>query len=340
MAFDETRLFLWSGGAIAASGVLWFLPGLNVLSAVAAAAGLILIVARLGYVRAILASVFAAAIVLLIGSLTMGQLGASVNAAIYVVVVIIPGVAMGVAARGFASPARTIWYGFVPILFLLVFLVAYYPEFVDAIPTILRQVNARVVDTIERNPSLDRMLSDEYGPDIEAREQFLKEIDDLIVFFLRIMPGIIVVGFLSILVLGLTAAGYIAAKINLMIPRLRPFHLWRASDWWLIPTAVGLALAIISRDEFWKYAGGNMLVVTGLIYSTAGLAVVEAFLRRIRMPLVARLIVYIIPMIILPIGMILSLFMAVLGLMDSRFNLRREDNEKNDNFDEITDIKE
>ena len=337
-ATDETKLFLRSSGAIAASGVLWFVPGLNALSMVAAVAGMILIVARLGYLRAILTSGIAGAIVYFVGSLTMGQLGAAVGAGVFLLIVIIPGIAMGIAARAFATPARTIWLGLIPIIFLLVLLAAYYRDIVRLIPDVLRQVNAQITDTIERNPSLDKMLSDQYGPNIEARERFLKEVDNFIIFFFKIMPGTMVVGFISILVLGLMAAGHVSSKINLMIPRFRPFYLWRASDWWLLPTAAGLALAILGRDNFWKYAGGNVLVITGNIYAVAGLAVVEAFFRRLSMPIIVRLIIYVIMLILfMPVGMAI---LAVLGLMDSRFNFRRENDDKNENFNEITDVKE
>jgi uncharacterized protein YybS (DUF2232 family) len=340
MALEETKLFYWGSGAIAVSGVLWFLPGFNAIAAIMAVAGLILITARLGYMRAVLASVIALAIIFSIGSLTMRQGGAFFIAAIYAIIVITPGIVMGAAARGFSGPVKTIWHGFIPILLLLILASAFYREIAASIPAIIGQTNSQVSDMLDRNPSLDKLLSDEYGSGIEGREKLMKELDEFFILFVRMMPGLFVIGFLSILVLGLMIAGSIGARIRVMIPRLPPFYLWRASDWWLVPTAIGLALAILSKNDYFKYAGGNMLVIVAGIYSITGLSVLEALLRRLSIPVGVRLIIYIIPIILAPIGLVFMAALTIVGLLDSRFNFRRENNDKNENFDEITDDKE
>ena len=198
MAIDETRLFLWSGGAIAASGVLWFVPGLNAVSMVVAVAGMILIIARLGYMRAILASAIATAIAYFVGSLTMGLLGAGISSGVFLLIVIFPGIAMGIAARAFASPASTIWMGMIPLLLLLVLLAAYYQDIGRIMPDVLRQVKAQVNDAIERNPGLDRMLSDQYGSNNETRERILKEVDKFIIFFFTFIFNVIIIFFIIV----------------------------------------------------------------------------------------------------------------------------------------------
>ncbi len=194
-------------------------------------------------------------------------------------------------------------------------------------PRFIDQLNAGLETAIDQSPRLSKAITEQYGPEPGAREKFLEEMDGLFVFLIRLMPGTIVVGFLAIIMLGLAAAGSMASRLKLMIPRFPPFHLWRANDWWLLPTVIGLALAIFARDDFWRYFGGNILVVTGNVYSLVGLAVLEAFLRRLSIPPFMRVIFYII-MVLMSIFSLV--FLAVLGLADSRFNFKRESLDRDD----------
>jgi uncharacterized protein YybS (DUF2232 family) len=116
-------------------------------------------------------------------------------------------------------------------------------------------------------------------------------------------------------------AGNIGSRIGVMLPRFRPFYLWRASDWWLLPTAAGLALVIFGPNELWQYTGGNILVVTGNIYAVAGMAVTESFFRRLAIPNFMRIVFYVIMLLLFVAGLV---FLAALGLADSRFNFNRD----------------
>jgi hypothetical protein len=323
MASVETRIFLWGALCVASSGLLWPAPVLGVLSMVAGIAALVLVISRLGYLRAILISLTALTMSLSINSLTMESGAAMAFSLIYLVIVILPGFAMGSSARRFLSPAKTIWNGLVPVLVLFVVLMAFYAEFTRGLPSVMNTINMEVTRTIQDSSYLSRMIEKEYGSDPAAVDEFVKDLDNLILIFVKFSPGILMGAFLTIITIALVSAGYVGSKLGLMIPRLRPFHLWRAGDWWLLPTAAGLALAIFAGNEFWVYAGLNMLVVTGIIYGVCGLAVVEAAFKRFSIPLIIRLIIYLV-LVIIPISL------AVTGLLDSRFRFRRESNDRNE----------
>jgi len=317
-----------SGAVVACSGLIWLIPGLNVLSAIAAIAGLILITARFGYSRALVSSSVGIIAAIFFGSLTMEQDFAILNAAAYLIMAIIPGIAMGVAARGFYSPARTIYYGMAPALLPILLCGLFYGEIQRSVPVILNQVKSDVVQTLDSYPILNKMVSQTYGADGEAREHFFEQVDKIVALSIKIAPGLFFAGFLTNVVLGLFIAGHFGSKVGLMLPRFRPFHTWRASDWWFLPTAAGLALIVFSRGDFWQFAGANILIVTANIYAATGFAVIVAFFRRFSVPLIFRLIFYIIIFLSMLAGL---LALAILGLVDSRFNFRRETVEKEEN---------
>jgi uncharacterized protein YybS (DUF2232 family) len=317
----EGKLFFYGGAAVSASGLMWFIPGLNAVFSIAAIAALILIVTRLGYARATIISLAGLVLVMLITSLDLGALFGALNGAIFAITVIAPGIAMGMASRGFSSPIRTVWYGFIPILILFGLLLIFYTDILNSLPAMLKEVNSYMTTKLENNPAISKMFSDQNNPDIDTPQKFIDKLDKTIIFFVKIMPGTIIVGYLIMIVLSLVFAGTIASRIGVMLPRLQPFYLWRASDWWLLPTAIGLALVIFSGNDFWRYFGGNILVITGNIYAIAGLAVMEAIFRRMSLPVPIRIVFYIITLLLFMIGLV---FLAILGLADSRFNFRRD----------------
>jgi uncharacterized protein YybS (DUF2232 family) len=323
MPSQETRLFALAGAAVCASGLFWIVPGLNILSSIAAIAGLILVVLRLGYFRAFMVSLAGVVFVAADSSLIFGGLLGAVNVAIFLLAVVAPGIAMGIAARSFASPVKTVWYGCLPIIFLFGMLMVFYSDMVGNLPTILRQVNTSMAATIDDSPALSKMIEEQYGQAGDGRDKFLAYIDKLIIFLAKMIPATIIIAYLSVIIISLTVAGKVAARFNLMVPRFRPFHLWRASEWWLLPTAVGLALAIFAPGDFWRYFGGNILLISGSIYAFTGLAFLDSIIKRISASPLVRMIFFVIILILS--GMVIGLiFLAVLGLADSRFRFTRE----------------
>lgn len=326
---DETRLFLWGGSALAGSGLLWAFPGLNGLGAIAGIAGLTLVIARLGYGRGMMISFLGLLIAMAACSLALGSLAGILSGILFAIVVILPGMAMGNASRNFASATKTVWRGLLPILILMVCLAFFYPDIIKNLPESVKGVNVTIMNTVQSNPDLSKMVAAQYGNGADWQDKFLAEADKLIEFIIKILPGTLIIGFIAIVVASLAVTGAVASRFKLMVPRFRPFHLWRASDWWLLPTVLGLAFVVFAPNDLWRFLGGNMLLVCGNIYAVVGLAVTEAFFKRLFMPKLFRIGFYIIALVISVFSLI---FFALLGLADSRFNFKREiENIENEN---------
>lgn len=326
---DETRLFLWGGSALAGSGLLWAFPGLNGLGAIGGIAGLTLVIARLGYGRGMMISLLGLLLAIGACSLTLGNLGGILSGTFFAIVVILPGIAMGNASRNFASATKTVWRGLLPILILLVSLAFFYPSIVHGLTASVKAWNADLLKQIQSYPELSGIFAARYANASDWQNQFATDLGKLSDFLIKILPGTLIIGFIAIVVASLAITGTIASRYKLMVPRFRPFHLWRASDWWLLPTVLGLASVVFAPNDFWRFFGGNMLLVCGNIYAVVGLAVTEAFFKRLFMPRMFRVVFYIIALLISVFSLI---FFAILGLADSRFNFKREiENIENEN---------
>jgi uncharacterized protein YybS (DUF2232 family) len=261
------------------------------------------------------------------GSLPLGYEAGLVNAGIFALTVVAPGLAMGYASRTLSSPAKAVIYGLFPILVFLVIISFFYAAIMRDMSTTMNQINASVTKIVSDSPNFSRMIAAQYGAGADGQQKFLAEMDRVIEFFLKIMPGTLFAGFLAILVISLGIAGSLAPRLRLIMPRFKPFYLWRANDWWLLPTVLGLALVVVAKNDLWRYLGGNVLMISGNVYAVVGLAVTEAFLKRFNVPSVVRMIFYVLMILTSVLGLV---FFALLGIADSRFNFKRETLDRED----------
>jgi hypothetical protein len=327
MSSKEAKLLLWSGAAAGGSGILWSFPILNVASAIPAIAGLILVVSRLGYLRAFWVSLSALFLAVMVGYAIKGIELAVFGAIVISMLVIFPGLAMGIAARSFSAPLKTVLLGCIPILLIIAMSLIFYSNLEIITTDIVRNFNATITTYFDDNPSMSALLTQRYGVEVDAREKFLEEMDKFLTFIISVLPGFMIFGFIAIILIGLMLAGKIAPPLGIMVPQLRPFYLWKASEWWLLPTVIGLSLLLFGGASG-KYLGSNTLIVTGHVYAFCGLSYIESFFHRISAPMIIRIAVYILLLLGSLPGMI---FLAVFGLLDSRFKFRRENADPGEN---------
>jgi uncharacterized protein YybS (DUF2232 family) len=320
----EKRLTLFGGLAVAGSGLCWIIPGINAIVSVAAIAGLALITARLGFSRGMALALAGIVAALVVCSLTMGFQAGFASAGVYVLVVTGPGLMMGRASRNLAGPWTAVVHGLIPLAALLTLFLYLYPMMLDNLPGMVEDLHEATRRAVEESPLLTDMIASNYGSAEEPVEAFLKDTDEAARFVVRVMPAIIALGFLAMIVAAMAVANHVSSKLKLIFPHLPPFHLWRASGWWLLPTVAGLVPVVFSNDGFWFYMGLNLLIVTGHVYALVGLAVVESFFRRIMIPVPIRIILYV---VMLLTSLISFFFLAMLGLADSKFNFARENEE-------------
>jgi hypothetical protein len=321
MLSDEKRLSLFGGLALAGSGLCWMIPGINAVTSVAAIAGLALILARLGIGRGMLLALMGIVSALIVCSLTMGVPAGLASAGVYVLTVTGPGLMMGRASRNLAGPWAAVIHGLIPMAVLLVMFLYVYPELLDNLPAMVEDFHGAARGAVEESPTLSDMITRNYATAEDPVGAFLKDADEAINFLVRVLPSVIVLGFLAMMVAAMAVSGYASLKLKMIFPRFRPFHLWRASGWWLLPTVAGLVPVVFSRDGLWFYAGLNLLIISGHVYALVGLAVVESFFRRIMIPMPIRIILY---LVILLTSLISLILLALLGLADSKFNFARE----------------
>ncbi len=324
----ENKLSLWGGAAVVLSGLIWLMPGINAIAATAGIAGLTLIVARLGFSRGLSTACAGIAGAFVICSLTKGYQAGFVSTLIYILVAIAPAFMMGWASRSFATSTATVSYGLIPTGILLVLFLLIFPGIIEDLPVLISEIDIVIESLVEGSPEVSGLIARQYAPADGSLDRFLKELNKMIEFLIKITPSIIILGSLGMIIAGLGIAGPIAARLKIMLPRFRPFHLWRAGGRWLLPTILGLIAVVFIKNEFWFYTGVNLLIVTGHVYAVVGLAIVEAFFKRALIPVPLRVIFY---AILLLSSVFALIFLAVLGLADSKFNFARENTEnKND----------
>lgn len=320
----ENRLSVLGGAAVAASGLFWLAPVLNTVTAIAGIVALILIVARLGYSRGFSAALMGFILAFGTSSLTIGYLEGLYSALFYALIVIAPGIAMGRASRGLAHPVSVVLHGMIPFAVLLLLFSNLYIEWMRDLSTVTATFNSALEAYIKSNPVLLKIVRENYGGAENSLATFTKEFGEFLKNVLKLTPGFLVTIFLGTVVFSVALAGYIAGRAGIIIPRFRPYHLWKASGWWLLPTMLGLIPVVLRMGELMFYVGLNLLVVAGHVYMVVGLAIVEAFFKRIYVPVPIRVIFYLILILAGPVSMT---FLAVLGLSDTKFAFKREADE-------------
>jgi len=317
----ENRLSVLGGATVAASGLFWSVPALNTVAALAGIVALIMIMARLGFARSVSAAL--AGIILAYGScsLTNGYLGGLYYVVVYAMVVIAPALIMGWASRGLASPVTVICYGLIPLGILLLLFADLYINWMRNLAAVTNMLYSAMETYVKSNPVLMKMIQQNYGAGETGMAAFSKEFGDFLERMLKITPGFLVTVFLGMAVFSLALAGYLATRMGIIISRFRPFYLWKASGWWLLPTILGLIPVVFRMNELWFYTGLNLLILTGHVYMVVGLAILEAFFKRIYVVLPVKIVFYILLVLAGPISMA---FLAILGLSDTKFGFKRE----------------
>ncbi|MEE9553855.1 MAG: DUF2232 domain-containing protein [candidate division Zixibacteria bacterium] len=336
----ENKLSIWGGVCVFCAGLFFTIPGINGLAIVAAIIFLTLVVARLGFTRAILIALPGTAAILIVSSLTIGYQAGIDLSALFLLMVAAPSLMMGWGVRKFADPTTIVGYGLIPFAVILVLLLGIYAQLMGELPMMTEQVNSQLQVMIDESPALESLIEKSFPPAEGAVDRFIEANERIMIGTLRIFPAIMILGFLAAVLAAFVMAGMIALKWGIIFPRFKPFYLWRAGGMWLMITIVGLIPAIFSSGDTWFYAGVNILIVTGHVYFVVGLSIMESFFRRMYKPTPARIIFYgtflflgvfgLANTFLTYTGLIMLVFLIALGLSDSRFNFRKEHLEINE----------
>jgi uncharacterized protein YybS (DUF2232 family) len=322
---NEKNLYFWGGLSVLTSGLLWIIPGINSLLSIAGIIGLILIIARLGLIRGIWFGVMGIIMAMITCSTLLGIEAAVLSTAGFSLSVIAPGLLMGQASRTNLEPSKVIIRGLVPFMLLFLLFLSQYSDFYSHLPVFLEQLNSDISASVGASSFLSQMIANYYPPADGSLDRFLTNFNNSMFIFVKIFPGMLFIAFLGLVLFGYTIAGAIAVRMKIIIPRFQPFYKWKANGWWLLPTIAGLIPVAMMNYDLWFYVGVNILIISGHVYMVVGLAIVEAFFKRFDVQMPIRVIFY----IFLILGNFVTMGMlAVLGLLDSKFNFARESIEK------------
>ena len=148
-----------------------------------------------------------------------------------------------------------------------------------------------------------------------------ENIPEIVSFITRIFPALVLVGLTSLVWLNLLAARILFRKYYLTFPDFGDLSHWKPPDrmvWYLI--AAGAMLLV--PEVRVAFAGWNMLIVVLFLYLLAGLAIISFFLKKSKLPMVFKYLIY----ILVFAQQIVTLLVAAAGLFDLWVDFRKLNN--------------
>ena len=152
----------------------------------------------------------------------------------------------------------------------------------------------------------------------EQIEEFAGAFTSVLNTMIRLMPCWYVLGAAVQFTLG-----YVWFSHRELAPRGKPasipsFVVWKAPFWLAVVVIIGAALRLIGGESL-QLIADNLLVGLGVVYAIMGMSLVESFLRRVRIGVFGRLLVYVALFLAQIVGLLL---LALLGLIDGHVDWR------------------
>ncbi|RME25022.1 MAG: DUF2232 domain-containing protein [Candidatus Zixiibacteriota bacterium] len=135
---------------------------------------------------------------------------------------------------------------------------------------------------------------------------------------IRLMPGLMAINFVTQYSLGTLVFFGAVAREDPTAPRPAPFTMWAMPFWpmAIVPVAIGLRYLMGGTVGI---IADNLLLLLSVFYCVTGLALVEYWFRKLRLPGLLRIVMY---LMLVPAGVFGYLTLAVAGFADSYFDWR------------------
>jgi hypothetical protein len=296
---DRSRLWLLVG-FVTVSGMASGVPLFNAIFYLIGLVSLIILTVRYGYWPGIIGAT------LMIG--TSLFLYGPILAAGCLLMVIAPALLMSYQARKIGEPYKILLWGMAPYLIPIVLLVAFYPDMIDQMPMMLTEMNKQL--TI--SGAMFGLVGDNLNQAISSAKTTFE-------WIIRLLPGIFATMAGAVVLFGYLGAVSIGSRIGAVMPALRPMYFWRAHELWLLPLGLSLVFVLFGGQTFGP-VGQNALVFLAHLYALYGFSVAEFYLRQSMSSGWLRAILY---LLIIIAAMIIIPVLAFIGLIDSRFDLRK-----------------
>jgi hypothetical protein len=282
------------------AGLTMGLVIVNVVFLLLALVALIVLTVRFGYFFALVACFSAVIFCSLCYDIYM--------AVAFVLLVVSPGIIMGYKARSFSPPHEVLLWGMVPYMLPMIFLILLYPDLTSHVPTIVETMKSQLTD----NAGFLNLGG-------TNAQQIFSSLETTVYWTIRLAPGIFLTLFTAMVVFSYLGATLSGPYFGGILPRFKPVFLWKASELWLI--LLGLSLISVLLGGNWlKIIGENLLVFLIHLYAFFGICLVEFYLRSFKITGWIRIIIYLFLLVTLIIAIPI---LAVIGLIDSRFNFRK-----------------
>jgi hypothetical protein len=222
--------------------------------------------------------------------------------------VVIPGLLMGYKTRIFNSPSSIITWGFFPFLLPIGLMIIYYSQLIAQTPFIVSEITGAI-----------ELSAASFGIAASELQMLYAAIPEVINWSLRLMPGIFFTLFVSLVFFAYLIATYISQYFGAVVPKMNPLYLWKAGEIWLIPLGLGLLLVLLGNS--WpKIVGENLLVFMVHFFAFFGICLIDFYFKKIKVHMLVRLLIYLFVLVAVVVAIPL---LAVLGLVDSRFDFRK-----------------
>ncbi|MCH9031578.1 MAG: DUF2232 domain-containing protein, partial [candidate division Zixibacteria bacterium] len=151
----------------------------------------------------------------------------------------------------------------------------------------------------------------------------MKSTMDMVLWYL---PGLMTLSSLMYVGLGWLVLGHYS-KPHDRLPSVTNFLDWKINFSFLITLTALFVIRLLAglmEIDALNQALDNSLLVIGALFTLGGMSLSKWFLKRIKAPLIIRIIFYLALALSLHLGMI---FLAVLGIIDTQFDLRKRINQ-------------
>ncbi len=214
---------------------------------------------------------------------------------------------MGIKARIFGTPNSIVLWGFAPYLVIVLMAILFYSN-----------ISSQTELFIAEFQTMMQQSAAQLGLGTGEIAEMMKMSNQVIVWTIRLLPGILFTMFAMLVLFAYLGATTVARHFGAVIPSMVPAYFWRASELWLIPFGITMLLILLGGEGL-RIAGENLLVFFVHFYAFFGLCLIDFYLNQLNIPYPVRIIIYLI--MLLPV--ITILILAFLGLIDSRFDFRK-----------------
>lgn len=289
-------------GFTAVSGLASGIPLFNAIFFLIGLVSLIILNVRYGYRPGLIG-----ALLIIVGSLFLYGPFLAVGC---LLMVIAPALLMSYQARKIGEPHKILLWGMAPYLIPVITLIAFYPEMIAQMPSMLTEMNKQL--------TLSGAI---FGMAGESLNQAISSAQSTFEWIIRLLPGIFATMAAAVVLFGYLGAVSIGSRMGAVMPAFRPMYFWRAHELWLLPLGLTLIMILFGGHTFGA-AGQNILVFLVHLYALYGFSVAEFYLRQSMSSGWLRVILY---LLVIIAAMVIIPILAFIGLIDSRFDLRKID---------------